>query len=96
MAGQGTTQPADGEGLLGTGEEAGRGASDVCGRGDWWAWTRGTECQGHARTPRGHTVHPMHSSLLTQPWGFLVNFMASKILLGFAKLALPTLKIYVS
>ena len=55
----------------------------------------GAERQRHAHTPQEHAVHPMHLSLFIHPWGFLVHFTASKILLGFAKSALPTLNIYI-
>lgn len=57
MAQQGTTQPADGEGLLGTGGEGRRGAGGVCGRGHQCAQMQGAECQVHARTQQGYTVH---------------------------------------
>ena len=55
----------------------------------------GTERQRHAHRPREHAVHPMRLSLFIHPWGFLVHFTASKILLDFAKSALPTLNVYI-
>ena len=87
MAGQGKTQPADGEGLLGTGEDARRGAGDAY----QWAGRKGQSVRGRP-THQGSTLSLDASVPVIHPWGFLVHFTASKILLGFAKSALPTLK----
>ena len=87
MAGQGKTQPADGEGLLGTGEDARRGAGDAY----QWAGRKGQSVRGRP-THQGSTLSldasiPVHPSM-----GLLGTFYSLQNSTGFCKISLAYIK----
>lgn len=71
MAGQGPTPPADGEGLPGMDKEGRRGAGDVCGRGDQWAWMKGAGCQvmpAYLKGTESARAHHPYQPVFGAPW----------------------------